>query len=214
MAGNTSPTAPLLVRAEEAWAGGDGVAAMALFEQAATLAENERDLSGRAAAVLGLARGQQYNLTPGTLPVRLHAVWEAVDDPVLRTRLAAALARCWAYANESRRAKPFAIEALHLAGRQDVPELSADALDAALVSHWGPDDLAQRREWAVQLDDVTAHLPDSDTRLTAQLWSLTVAWEVLDLTRIHRSLRAIEQLAEDRPAPSSSLHRGACRSSC
>src|SRR5690349_13064450 len=172
---------------------------MALFQQAADAAEQQHEQETWASAVLGLARGQQYNLLPGLLPVRLHAAYEAVDEPRLRAQLAAALARCWAYANEPRRAKPFAIEALHLADRQDDPVLLADALDAALTSHWGPDDLAQRREWAIRLDDVTAHLADRDARLQAQLWSLTVAWEVLDLPRMHRAIHAIELQADEFP---------------
>ena len=191
--------ASLLGQATQAWTGGDGDAAMTLFQQAADAAEQENDQQAWVSAVLGLARGQQYNLSPGLLPVRLHAAYEAVDEPRLRAQLAAALARCWAYANEPRRAKPFAIEALHLADRQDDPVLMADALDAALSSHWGPDDLAARREWAIRLADVTAHLADQDARLQAQLWSLTVAWEVLDLPRLHRSIRDIEMQADTSP---------------
>ena len=95
--------------------------------------------------------------------------------------------------------RPFAIEALDLADELDDPGLQADALDAVLASHWGPDDLARRREWAVRLDDAGAHLRDPDARLQAQLWGLTVAWEVLDLPRMHRSMRAIELLAEESP---------------
>ena len=191
--------ASLLGQATQAWTGGDGDAAMTLFQQAADAAEQENDQQAWVSAVLGLARGQQYNLSPGLLPVRLHAAYEAVDEPRLRAQLAAALARCWAYANEPRRAKPFAIEALHLADRQDDPVLMADALDAALSSHWGPDDLVARREWAIRLADVTAHLADQDARLQAQLWSLTVAWEVLDLPRLHRSIRDIEMQADTSP---------------
>src|SRR6478735_7479174 len=89
--------ASLLGQATQAWAGGDGDAAMALFQKAADAAEQENDQQAWVSAVLGLARGQQYNLPPGLLPVRLHAAYEAVDDPWLRARLAAALARCWAY---------------------------------------------------------------------------------------------------------------------
>jgi len=189
----------LLSRADEAWAGGDGPRAMALFDQAAAVAEEQHDLRARVAAVLGLARGQPYNLTPGLLPVRLHAVYEEIDEPPARARLAAALARCWAYANEPRRARPFAIEALQLAGLQDDPVLLAVALDAALVSHWGPDELALRRDWAVRLADVAAHLADHDARLQAQLWLLTLAWEVLDLPRMHRAMHAIELLAGESP---------------
>ena len=170
---------------------------MAFFGRAADLAEADGDLDTRIAAVLGLARGQQYNLTPGLLPVRLHAAYDATTEPAPRARLAAALARCWAYAGEPLRARPFALEALDLADGQDDPLLLADALDAALTSHWGPDDLARRRDWAVRLDDAAAHLREPDARLQAQLWGLTVAWEVLDLPRMHRCMRAIELLGEE-----------------
>ena len=190
-------TDSLLARAEEAWAGGDGPAAMELFGRAAAAAEAQGNLTGRARAVIGLARGQRYNLSPGSLPVRLHTVYELVDEPGLRASLAAALARCWAYANEPRRARPFAIEALQLAQRQDDPVLLADALDAALVTHWGPGDLAMRRGWAQLLGDAAAHLADPDARLQAELWTLTVAWEVLDLPAMHRSVRAVELLADE-----------------
>jgi hypothetical protein len=189
----------LLSQATTAWLGGKGETAVTLFERAADAAEQQGDLDIRVAAVLGLARCQQYNIPPGLLPVRLHAVYEVVDEPRHRAELAAALARCWAYASEPRRARPFAVESLHLADQQDDPVLLADALDAALVSHWGPDDLALRRDWAIRLADVTAHLVDSDARLQAQLWSLTVAWEVLDLPRMHRSMHAIELLAVESP---------------
>ncbi len=164
MAGEPSAES-LLARAELAWAGGDGPAAIALFGRADAAAEAGGDLSGRVRAVLGQARGQRYNLTPGSLPVRLHAVYDLVDDPFPRGRLAAALARCWAYANEPRRARPFAIEALHLATQADDPALLADALDAALVTHWGPDDRALRRDWAARRADAAAHLADPDARL-------------------------------------------------
>ena len=196
MTAEPSLTLSLLARAEVAWAGGDGAAAMDLFEQAAQAGGS---LVERAEALLGLARGQQYNLVPGQLPVRLHGVYLQVEAPVLRARLAAGLGRCWAYANEPRRARPFAIEALHLATQQDDPRLLADALDAALACHWGPDDLPQRRDWALLLGDVAAHLADLDARLQAELWSLTVAWETLDLPRIHRSMHAIELLAQESP---------------
>jgi hypothetical protein len=197
MAREATSAASLLALGEEAWAGGDGAAAMAFFDRAALAAEQEGDLAARTTAVLGLARGQAYNLVPGLLPVRLHAVYDAADEPRPRARLAAALARCWSYANEPARARPFAVEALQLAGRQDDPVVVADALDAALTSHWGPDDLARRREWAVRLADTSAHLADRDVRLQSQLWALTVAWEVLDLPRMHRAMHALEELAEE-----------------
>lgn len=197
MARDPASVASLLALAEQAWARGDRESATAFFERADGRAEEEGDVAGRVEAVLGLARGQEYNLAPGLLPVRLHAAYAAVAEPASRIRLGAALARCWAYANEPARATPFAEEALRLSEEQHDPELVADALDAALVSHWGPDDLPLRQRWAVRLGDTAAHLTSLDARLTAALWSLTVAWELLDLPRMHRSMHSLEQLAEE-----------------
>ncbi len=196
---DAASAAGLLARAEAAWTGGDGEAAMAFFARAAELAEAAGDIDVRIAAVLGLARGQQYNLTPGLLPVRLHAAYGAATEPAARLRLAAALARCWSYANEPQRARPFAVEAIAHAEEIGDPILLADALDAALTAHWGPDELARRRDWAIRLADAAAHLADPDSRLQAQLWGLTVAWEVLDLPRMHRCMRAIELLGDESP---------------
>ncbi len=199
MATSATSAKALLGRAEAAWSAGDAEAAVALFERAVVAAEQDDDLDTRVAAVLGLARGQRYNLTPGRLPVHLHAAYDAVSEPPVRARLAAGLARCWAYANEPRRATPFAAEALDLAEASGDQTVVADALDAALASHWGPDDLASRRDWAVRLDDVSAHLRDPESRLQAALWGLSVAWEVLDLPRMHKSMRALELVAEESP---------------
>ncbi|GAB7003335.1 hypothetical protein JCM18899A_08060 [Nocardioides sp. AN3] len=199
MARDATSAASLLTLAQAAWASGDGPAAMSSFERAAAAAQAEEDRAVQAGALLGLARGQRYNLTPGLLPARLHALYETTDESALRAQLASALARCWSYANEPRRARPFAVEALHLADRLDDPAVLTDALDAGLTSHWGPDDLSLRRDWALRLGDVAVHLTDLDAQLQAHLWSLTVAWEVLDLTRMHRAVHALELLAADHP---------------
>jgi hypothetical protein len=191
--------AAMLARAEAAWDQGDGEAAMAFYGRAGDLAEAAGDLDARIEAVLGLARGQQYNLTPGLLPVRLHGAYQATTEPAARVRLGAALARCWSYASEPLRARPFADAALALAQDLSDPVLLADAFDAALTAHWGPDELDRRRDWAVRLGDAAAHLRDPDARLQAHLWGLTVAWEVLDLPRIHRCMHAIELLADESP---------------
>ena len=50
---------------------------MAFFGRAADRRRGRRRPRARVTAVLGLARGQQYNLTPGLLPVRLHAAYDA-----------------------------------------------------------------------------------------------------------------------------------------
>lgn len=189
----------LLARADALWAQGDGPSAIAVYQQALAVAEAAGDVEASVTSVLGLARGQQFNVAPGLLPVQLHTAYDATAVPASKARLAAALARCWAYAQEPQRAQPFAAESLELAGTLADPVLEADALDAVLAAHWGPDDLDQRRGWALRLGDVAAHQRDPDARLQAALWGLTVAWEVLDLPRMHRSMRMIELLAEESP---------------
>src|ERR1700759_3487957 len=161
---DAASAAGMIARAEAAWEDGDGQAAMAFFGGAADLAETVGDLDTRIAAVLGLARGQQYNLTPGLLPVRLHAAYDLATEQEHRVRLGAALARCWSYANEPVRARPFADDALARAETMDDSVVLADALDAALTAHWGPDELEARRDWAVRLGDAAAHLLDPDAR--------------------------------------------------
>ena len=173
---------------------------MAFFGRAADLAEADGDLDTRVAAVLGLARGQSYNLTPGLLPVRLHAAYErhggaaparpagrgpgallgvcerAGPRPALRPRGAATSPTRWT----TRRCSP--TRSTRPSPRTGVPTSWPGAAS-----------------WAVRLDDAAAHLRDPDARLQAQLWGLTVAWEVLDLPRMHRCMRAIELLGEESP---------------
>jgi hypothetical protein len=207
MATDAVTAASLLARAETQRSAGRGAEAAALYVQAAELATRDADLNAQVEAVLGLARCQPYNVTPGSLPVRLHTAYVAANQTAHRARLASALARCWAYAGEPRRARPFADEALAIVDAEldaepvldAEPALLADALDAALTAYWGPDDLERRRAWALRLGDAAAHLPDSDARLQAHLLGLTLAWEVLDLSRMHREMRALELLAEESP---------------
>ena len=82
-------SAELLHRADAARLGGDGDEAIALYGHAIDLGESEGDLEVQTAAVLGLARCQEFNLAPGLLPVRLHAVWSQAHEPGQRARLLA-----------------------------------------------------------------------------------------------------------------------------
>ena len=199
MATDAVTPAALLEQADAARTAGQGARAAALYAAAADQADRDGDLEAQVTAVLGLAHCQEYNLTPGALPVRLYEPYARTGDSVQRARLAAALARCWAYSGEPGRAGPFADEALRIAEERDDPGLLADTLDAALAAYWGPDDLDRRRSWALRLGDVAAHLPDLDARLQAHLWALTLAWEVLDLARMYREARALELLAVESP---------------
>ncbi|MFI5958065.1 hypothetical protein [Cryptosporangium sp. NPDC051539] len=119
-----------------------------------------------------------------------------VADPAAKARLAATIARVWAYSSQPSRAAGFADQAVALARTSSDPAVLADCLDAALTAHWGPDDLPRRREWAAELDETAAHLLDPRPRQQAHLWGVTVAFETLDLPAIHRQLRALERLGE------------------
>lgn len=119
------------------------------------------------------------------------------DEP--RSRLAAALARCWVYAGQAARATGFADQAVQRARRVGDPVLTADALDAALTAHWGPDEADVRRSLAAQLDDMAAHVLDPDVRLQPHLWGLQVACEALEVQGMHRHVRALERLGEESP---------------
>jgi tetratricopeptide (TPR) repeat protein len=129
----------------------------------------------------------------------LYDVLVRTTDDLTRSRVAAALARCWAYAGQAERGQPFADEALTLARRAADPAQVADALDAALAVRWGPDDLDRRRALARELDEVAAHVTDPDKRLQAHLWQLHVACETLDLHAMNRQIRALEVLGEQSP---------------
>jgi uncharacterized membrane protein len=168
-----------------------------LYDEAVTRCRLEDDLAGWTESVLGAASVYVFGSEPGKLPAQLYDVLARTTDDAVRARLAAALARCWAYAGQTVRAVQFADEAVDRAQRVGAPELLADCLDAALAAHWGPDELDVRRMLAARLDDVAAHVLDPDARLQAHLWSLQVACEALDLQAIHRQMRALELLGEE-----------------
>lgn len=148
-------------------------------------------------AALDLPSGQQFGVHAGQLPALVHEVYQAAETPASRCRLAGAVAKAWAYGNEPERAVPFADEAVALARALDQPELLVNALDVALLVHWGPDSFGQRLELSAQLASAASHLIDSELRLSAHLWRLTTAWESLDLLAVQRQLRALDVLAEE-----------------
>jgi len=189
----------LLDRADADRLTGRGESATALYESAYELARQNGDASASARAALGMAAGQLWGFHPGKLPVALHEAYLATEPGATRARLAAALARCWAYSGEPARAVPFADQAVHLATDSGDQVVLADALDAALAAHWGPDDLDRRRSLAGRLADVTAYLVDVDARMQAHLWGVTVALETMDMSRLHRQVRALESLASESP---------------
>ncbi|WP_457109312.1 hypothetical protein [Marmoricola sp. URHA0025 HA25] len=157
------------------------------------------DLPDPVLQALRLAETYVFGTEPGKIPAVLHEAFEASTDDHVRARLGATLARCWVYAGAHIRAVPFSDAALAHATATGDGALIADALDAALATHWGPDELSVRTDLARQLDDVTAHLTDVDARTQAHLWTLTVAMELLDLLAMNRQMRALEVLGEESP---------------
>jgi len=144
-----------------------------------------------------LPSGQRFAIHPGQLPALLHAEYQRAADPARRCGLAAALARAWVYGGHTERGRAFAEEALALSSVLADPAVTADALDAALLTNWGPDALAERLRLAARLEDAAVYLDDTEPRLSAHLWRLTTAWECLDLIGVQRQLRALDTLAEE-----------------
>lgn len=192
-----TPLQGVIEQAEAAWAAGRAGDAAALFDHAIADARSRGDVDGWTRSVLGLAATQRFGPDPGPLPALLAEALAAQSGAPGRVRLLAALARSWVYAGAGSRAVGFADRALDLARAEGTASLLADALDASLTSHWGPDELDRRRELAAELGEVTAHLLDVDARLQAHLWGFTVAFEDLDVLALNRQVRALELLGEE-----------------
>jgi hypothetical protein len=155
------------------------------------------DVAARTQEALDLAATYVFGTEPGRIPAVLFEAYDAAPAPRDRALLGAALARCWAYAGEHGRAVPFAVAAVRSAEEAADPVVLAEALDAALATHWGPDELEVRTDLTRRLADVAAHLTDVDARTRAHLWLLTVAAETLDVTELNRQMRALERLGEE-----------------
>jgi hypothetical protein len=189
----------LLDRADAVRSAGEGDAAGALYAMAIDRARDAGDLDQWTRAALGAASVHLFGTEPGRLPAELYDVLARTVEDADRARIAAALARVWSYSGYPERAAPFAAEAVERAERTASPELLADALDATLTVHWGPDDLDERVALTARLNDVAAHVLDPDTRLQAAMWSLEVACQALDISAMYRHLRTLEKLGEESP---------------
>lgn len=156
-----------------------------------------QDVHAQVELALAMPSIQEFGVFPGQLPALIHEVYEAHPDPVTRCRLAAALARAWVYGGDADRGRPYSDEAVAAAEEIGVPEVLCEALDSALLTRWGPDQLTQRAGLAARLDSTAAHLTEVEARLSAHLWRLTTAWESLDVVGIQRQLRALDTLADE-----------------
>src|SRR4051794_36525200 len=179
---------------------GDGDAARVAYARAYDAAREADDVEAMTDAALGLAAGRTFGTVPGRVPAYLHEAYRRARGDQ-RARIAVALARTWVYGGEPDRAVGFAEEAIEAAERAGDATLLAAALDAQLLVHWGPDDLAERLRITSRLEDTVAHVTDVEPRMSAHLWRLTTALECLDLASTRRQLRALDALAEESGSP-------------
>jgi hypothetical protein len=193
MAGSDESAEVLLSTASAKAAAGHLSAARAGYVRAYDQARTRGDLSAMTQAALGLAAGQPFGTFPGRVPAFLHEAYSLAAGEQ-RAQLAVALARAWAYGGDPARAVGFAAEALAEAETRGDRALLAQALDAQLLVHWGPDDLDERLRITTRLEDTVAHLTDVEARMSAHLWRLTTALECLDLPSVRRQLRALDGL--------------------
>ena len=147
------------------------------------------EVDPRTQAALDLAGTHVFGTEPGRIPAVLFEAYEASDAHLDRALLGAALARCWVYARERHRAVPFAVAAVRDAEATGRPGVLADALDAALTTHWGPDELDVRVDLFVERDSQKAivigkggaRLRDVGTRARREIEALLGARVFLDL---------------------------------
>jgi hypothetical protein len=190
----------LLRAAAAARTAGDAGATRAAYVRAYDAARAAGDVEAMTEAAVGLATGQSFGTVPGRVPAFLHEAYTLASGDQ-RARVAIALARAWVYGGDPGRAVGFAAEAVATADARGDAALLADALDAQLLVHWGPDDLAERLRITRRLEDTVVHLTDVEARMSAHLWRLTTAVECLDLAGTQRQLRALEALAEESGSP-------------
>src|SRR5437763_16390808 len=72
------------------------------------------DRQAMVAAALALPASQRFGVHPGQIPALLHEAYSMAGTPLTRSRLAAALARSWAYGGDAVRAARFADNANRL----------------------------------------------------------------------------------------------------
>jgi hypothetical protein len=200
MAGTAEQIQALLADAKALRLARDLAGARGGFARSFEQARDAGDIEAMCEAALGLAGVQAYGVHAGRIPAYLFEAYNAAAG-AYRVRLAVAIARTWAYSGDPGRGTAFAEEAVETAAATGDNALLAEALDAELLMHWGPDDLADRLRITAQLEDVVAYLPDAESRMSAHLWRLTTALEELDPAAAQRQLSALSRLAEETGAP-------------
>jgi hypothetical protein len=190
----------LLAAARAARAARDVHRARADYARSFERARAEGDVASMCEAALGLAGVQAYGVHAGRIPAYLFEAYSTASG-AQRIRLAAAIARSWAYGGDPVRGVPFAQEAVAAARESRDSALLADALDAELLMRWGPEDFADRLRITAELEDTVAYLPDVEARMSAHLWRLTTAMEELDPSAVLRQLSALSRLADESGSP-------------
>lgn len=200
MGGSAAEIRTLLASAKAARLSRDIDRARGAYARSFEQARAAGDVAAMCEAALGLAGVQAYGVHAGRIPAYLFEAYSAASG-AHRIRLAAAIARSWAYGSDPVRGAPFAEEAVAAARAAGDPALLADALDAELLMHWGPDDFAERLHITAELEDSVAYLADVEARMSAYLWRMTTAVEALDATVVRRQLSALSRLADESGAP-------------
>jgi tetratricopeptide (TPR) repeat protein len=210
--GGSAPPVPLAVvigdLGEAELAAGKVSLARGTFESLAELGRSRRDPRAIGRAALGFARTFEFGVLE---PRRLSMLEEAVaalepDDSSLLARVLAKLAQeLWMVAGREASRKEIADRAIAMGERLGDDDATAFALNAWLLSVWGPEHRVLRLERAEALLRIADRTGNLERLVEAHRWRINVAIEageigraesaIADYTEVAKALRRPDYLA-------------------
>ena len=205
----------LLATARALFRSGEIVACVETCVEAATLAGRigRADLMAHAALVPETVGPSDTEATTRRLCADALSVVDP-DEIAVRARLTARLAEASIYVAWSREhgTEDYVVAGTASAQALDLAERSADAaaLEAALrarrLACSGPDGIEERRRLAERMLSLGRATADPVTRMWSHLWSIDVAFESGDLTRVGREVESLSWCAGETRGPIARFH--------
>ena len=182
---------------------GDVEAARSCFFQVAELARANGDVRSLAAAAIGLRAGASF----GSVDDRRAAILEEAlagigeDDPALRSRLYAELARTLYFGEDAKRVGELADDAVAAAERSDDLVALAEALSARAYVLWFSDPPEGRIEAGERIADIGRRTGETEILLDGIMWRMTGLAEQPDIRKAAVAIAEYTRIAEESRIP-------------